>query len=456
MATDVIMPQLGESVVEGTVSKWLKHEGDTVNEFDPIMEVNTDKVDTEIPSPASGTILKVLVPEGTTVKAGTLLAVIGEPGEAAPASAGGNGAGMAHTPAKAPAGQATASQAPSPAMTAEAPAARRDLGFISPVVAKLASEHNLDLSLVPGSGRGGRITKKDVQAYLEQQPQGAEQGAAAVEAPDLPAWERPGEGDLFRPTELQFGAGGLAQPTAPAPAKRPADAQPPTASPQTADSIPVVGIRKLIAEHMVHSKRTSPHVTTVFEADLSQVLAHLEANKDAFAADGVTLTLTAYFVAATVAALKAVPLVNSQWADDKILLKREANIGMAVALQEGLIVPVIRRAGEKSLLGIAREVNDLARRARAGQLKPDEIAGGTFTITNHGVSGSLFATPIINQPQTGILGVGAMQKRVVVINDAIAIRPMVYLTLTFDHRVLDGALADGFMSHLKAALENWR
>jgi 2-oxoglutarate dehydrogenase E2 component (dihydrolipoamide succinyltransferase) len=215
-------------------------------------------------------------------------------------------------------------------------------------------------------------------------------------------------------------------------------------------------MRKLIAEHMVRSERTAPHVTTVFEADLSAVLAHLAANKDAFARDGISLTLTAYFVAAAVAGLRAVPLVNSQWGEDKIVLKREINIGLAVALEQGLIVPVIKHAGEKSLQGLAREVNDLARRARAKALKADEVQGGTFTITNHGVSGSLFATPIINQPQTAILGVGVMQKRVVVIGDAIAIRPMVYLTLTFDHRVLDGAVADRFMAELKSTLEDWR
>jgi 2-oxoglutarate dehydrogenase E2 component (dihydrolipoamide succinyltransferase) len=219
-------------------------------------------------------------------------------------------------------------------------------------------------------------------------------------------------------------------------------------------------MRKIIAEHMVRSEHTSPHVTTVFEADLSKVLAHLEAHKEQYARDGVTLTLTAYFVSATVAALKAVPIVNSQWAEDgasnaRIILKREVNIGLAVALDEGLIVPVIKNADNKSLLGIAREVNDLARRARAKALRPDEVQGGTFTITNHGVSGSLFATPIINQPQTGILGVGIMQKRAVIINDAIAIRPMVYLTLTFDHRLLDGAVADRFLATMKTTLENW-
>jgi 2-oxoglutarate dehydrogenase E2 component (dihydrolipoamide succinyltransferase) len=214
-------------------------------------------------------------------------------------------------------------------------------------------------------------------------------------------------------------------------------------------------MRKSIAEHMVKSEHSAPHVTTVMEADLSRVLTHLEAHKEQFTRDNVTLTLTAYFVSATVAALKAVPIVNSQWADDKIILKREVNIGLAVALDEGLIVPVIKNADGKSLLGLAREINDLAKRARAKALKPDEVAGGTFTITNHGVSGSLVATPIINQPQTGILGVGMMQKRVVVINDAIAIRPLAYISLTFDHRILDGAVADKFLMTVKQTLEGW-
>ena len=450
MATNVIMPQLGESVVEGTVSKWLKREGDPVQEFDPIMEVNTDKVDTEIPAPASGTLLKVYVPEGTTVKAGTVLAIIGQPGETPPADSGNGHAAAAPTAAPAKAA-APAASTPVPASTGQ-----RDLGFISPVVAKLAGEHQVDLQQVTGTGSGGRITKKDVLAYLEQRPAQPKPEPTAEAGADveLPPWERPGEGDLFRPTELQFGTqapGAPASPRTPAPA-----AATPTPAPEAGDtSLPVAGMRKLIAEHMVRSERTAPHVTTVFEADMSRVVAHQTAHADQFARDGITLTLTAYFVQAAVAALKAVPLVNSQWAEDKIVLKREINIGLAAALDEGLIVPVIRRADEKSLLGLAREINDLAQRARARALQPDEIAGGTFTITNHGVSGSLLATPIINQPQTGILGVGLMQKRVVVINDAIAIRPMVYLTLTFDHRVLDGAVADRFMRQVKETLENW-
>ena len=448
MPTHVIMPQLGESVVEGTVSKWLKREGDPVNEYDPLMEVNTDKVDTEVPAPATGTLLKVYVTEGTTVKAGTLLAVIGQPGETlpeagAPASAGGHNGHAAPV-------------APSPTTSA---APQRDLGFISPVVARLAGEFKVDLQQVTGTGQGGRITKKDVQAYLDARSSTAPAAdlPSAVLSADLPPWEKPGDGDLFRPTELQAAAQPSASaqrsftaPPAAAAAPAPQSGQP------APEFIPVEGMRKLIAEHMVRSERTAPHVTTVFEADLSAVLAHQAAHQAAFARDGVTLTLTAYFVAATVAALRAVPLVNSQWAEDKILLKRELNIGLAVALDEGLIVPVLKHAGEKSLLGLAREINDLARRARANALRPDEVQGGTFTITNHGVSGSLFATPIINQPQTAILGVGVMQKRVVVINDAIAIRPMVYLTCTFDHRVLDGAVGDRFMRVLTETLVNWR
>jgi 2-oxoglutarate dehydrogenase E2 component (dihydrolipoamide succinyltransferase) len=319
------------------------------------------------------------------------------------------------------------------------------LGFISPVVAKLADEHGVDLYQVAGTGLGGRITKKDVLGFLEARKGGVM--ASAAEAPRLvPAVPPPPQ------------AAGPLTPPPPAPGSQ-ADGE---------AVIRVEGMRRLIAEHMVRSKHTAPHVTTVFEADLSRVLAHQAAHQAEFARDGVKLTLTAYFVSAIVAGLKAAPIVNSQWAEDtagpRILLKREINVGVAVALEAadyggGLIVPVLKRADEKSLLGLAREINDLARRARARALKPDEVQGGTFSLTNHGVSGSLFATPIINQPQTGILGVGAVQKRVMVVTqagqDSIAIRPMVYLTLTFDHRVLDGATGDRFMQAVKAALENW-
>ena len=421
MATNVIMPQLGESVVEGTLSRWLKKEGDPVTEFEPLMEVNTDKVDTEIPAPVSGVVLKLYVKEGTTVKAGTLVAVIGQPGEAVP------GNGHAAQPAIA-----------APTAPVVPPAARRDLGFISPIVAKLADEYKVDLQRVAGTGQGGRITKKDVLDYVEAMKAGRAPAAPPLAAPVVMPPMAPA---VSAAVPAALSASNL---------------QPPIS---TEEFIPVVGMRKQIAEHMVRSEHTAPHVTTVWEVDMSKVLAHRAANKAQFARDGVDLTLTAYFVVASVAALKAVPIVNSQWAEDKILLKREVNVGVAVALDEGLIVPVIKNADEKSLLRIAREVNDLAQRARAKALKPDDVVGGTFTISNHGVSGSLFATPIISQPQTGILGVGVMQKRVVVVsasgNDSIAIRPMVYVSLTFDHRVLDGAVADRFLAKLKETLESW-
>jgi len=418
MPTQVIMPQLGESVVEGTVTRWLKKEGEPIAEFEALLEVNTDKVDTEVPAPASGRVLRVYVPEGETVRAGTLLAVIGQPGEAVP-----------EAPARPTAAAATAA-APAAARAPERAAG--DLGFISPVVAKIAAEHNLDLSRVRGTGQGGRITKKDVLAYLE--------GAAGAPAEVAP-WETPALGELFRPTEEVFGA------------KAPAAAP---AAPGGETLVPLDSIRRSVAEHMVRSKHTSPHVTTVMEADLTRVVAHRQAHRATFARDRVDLTFTPYFVAACVAALKAFPLVNSSWSEAGIVLHPAMNIGMAVSLGEkGLIVPVIRDADRKSLLQLASEVNDLAARARNRQLKPDEVQGGTFTITNHGTSGSLFATPIINQPQCGILGVGAIQKRVVVIDDAIAIRPMVYLGLTFDHRILDGASADGFLARVVETLQGW-
>lgn len=425
--TQVLMPQLGESVVEGVVSKWLKQEGDRIEEFEPLLEVNTDKVDTEIPAPASGVVLQLLVAPGTTVKAGAPIAVIGLPDEA-PTPAPTNG--HSHNAA---------------AVQAGTPAARRELGFISPVVAKLADEHGVDLHRVAGTGLGGRITKKDVLNYLETR-----KGGVA-----LPASARPTPAEPKPAPAVSHPLSAISQPSTPSP-------------PASEDFIRVEGMRQLIAEHMVRSKHTSPHVTTVFEVDMTRPLAHLAANQAAFARDGVKLTLTAYFISAIVAGLKAVPLVNSQWVEDaggaRIVLKREINVGLAVALEAGeqgagLIVPVVKRADEKSLLGLAREINDLARRARSKSLKPDEVQGGTFTLTNHGVSGSLFATPIINQPQTGILGAGVVQKRVVVLTrdgqDSLAIRPMVYLTLTFDHRVLDGAAGDRFMQAVKAALENW-
>jgi pyruvate/2-oxoglutarate dehydrogenase complex dihydrolipoamide acyltransferase (E2) component len=432
MVTKVIMPQLGESVVEGTVTKWLKLEGDSVEEFEPLIEINTDKVDTEVPSPAQGTLLKRYIPEGETVRAGTLLAVIGTPGEAIPEGE------LETAPAARASTEVKATPSAPAAARSDAPA---DVGFISPVVARIASEHRVDLSQVRGTGHGGRITKKDVMAFVENM----------AGSKDVAPWDVPASGELFRPTEEVFGSGPPAggQPTSPAPGS----------------VIPLDAVRRTIADHMLRSKHTSPHVTTVMEADMSRVVAHRRAQRERFVADGVNLTFTAYFVAASVAALKAVPIVNASWSVEGIVLHKHVNIGVAVSLGErGLIVPVIREADQKSLLALAKEINDLAARARNRQLSPDDVQGGTFTITNHGVSGSLFATPIINQPQAAILGVGALQKRVLVIEtsspsggsaDAIVIRPMVYLTLTFDHRILDGAIGDQFLGAVVQRLETW-
>jgi len=411
MATKVLVPRLGEGVEEVTVTKWLKQEGEQVNELEPLLEVNTDKVDTEIPAPASGTVLKIVMAENTPAKVGQVLAWIGKPGEALSSeqsAAGGEAAKVEPKPeTKSPA---------TPSAKGQPIPANRDLGFISPVVAKIAAEHNLDLGQVSGTGLNGRITKKDVLAFVEGR-------------------KTPPAG---------------AAPTAPAPVSLQGD-----------QLIPHNTIRRQIAEHMLLSKRTSPHVLTVMEVDLSRVVAHRAANKAAFSRDGVNLTYTAYFMQAIVAGLRAYPNVNSSWTDEGLLIHAAINLGMATSLgPDGLIVPVIKHADGLSLLGMARAVNDLANRARARKLQPDEVKGGTFTLTNHGISGSLFAFPVINQPQCGILGVGALQKRAVVLtdpdgNDSIAIRPMLYLSFVFDHRILDGASADAFLSRVKETLENW-
>jgi 2-oxoglutarate dehydrogenase E2 component (dihydrolipoamide succinyltransferase) len=430
MATQVLVPLLGEGVEEVTVTKWLKKEGDAVNELEPLLEVNTDKVDTEIPAPASGTVLKILAQEGVPAKVGAVLAFIGKPGENVE---DGGASGVQSLPGHRPppwspersevGGQV--SEAPPRGQTLDkeretlqrqerlTPAQiSRDIGFISPVVAKIAAEHGVNLQQVQGTGLNGRITKNDVLNFVES-------GKAAA---------RPASGTSYL--------------------------TPDTGSPDTL--IKHTAIRRQIAEHMVRSKQTSPHVLTVMEADMGHVAKHRSANKEMYSRDGVNLTFTAYFMMAIVAGLKAYPNVNSSWTDEGILVHKNVNIGMATSLgEEGLIVPVIKGADNLSLLAIARTVNDLASRARAKKLQPEEVKGGTFTLTNHGISGSLFAFPVINQPQSGILGVGAMQKRVVVIDDAIAIRPMVYLSFAFDHRLLDGASADRFLMKIKETLEDW-
>jgi len=406
MATKVLVPLLGEGVEEVTVIKWLKKEGDSVNELEPLLEVNTDKVDTEIPAPASGTVLKILAEEGVPAKVGAVLAFIGKPGESVDAS-------IPSAPVKSEAKVESRASESSQVQSATLDVQRStDLGFISPVVAKIAAEHGVSLQQVQGTGLNGRITKNDILNFVES-----------------------------------------GKSSAPQPPQRAT----PVVTPIVGDQlIKHTVIRKQIAEHMVMSKHTSPHVLTVMEADMSHVVKHRSANKDIFARDAVNLTFTAYFMMAIIAGLKAYPNVNSSWTEEGILVHKAVNIGMATSLgQEGLIVPVIKEADNLSLLATARAINDLANRARSKKLQPDDVKGGTFTLTNHGISGSLFAFPVINQPQCGILGVGAMQKRVIVIDDAIAIRPMVYLSFVFDHRILDGASADAFLMKVKETLENW-
>ncbi len=409
MATKVLVPLLGEGVEEVTVTKWLKKEGDSVKELEPLLEVNTDKVDTEIPAPATGTVLKIVAQEGLPAKVGTILAFIGKPGESVEGASA--SAGMAESEKRKTQNAMSTVQPATLNLQPET----KEIGFISPVVAKIAAEHGVNLSEVQGTGLNGRITKNDVMNFVESGKKSVDRGPQTV------------------------------------------NRQPSTVSHIEGDQlIKHTVIRKQIAEHMVMSKHTSPHVLAVMEADMSKVVSHRNANKDIFARDGVNLTFTAYLMMAITAGLKAYPMTNSSWTDEGILVHKAVNIGMATSLgEEGLIVPVIKNADNLSLLAMARTVNDLANRARSKKLQPDEVKGGTFTLTNHGVSKSLFSFPIINQPQCGILGVGAMQKRVVVINDAIAIRPMVYLSFVFDHRILDGASADAFLMKVKETLENW-
>lgn len=422
------MPSLGESVFEGTVAAWLKGEGDTVKQYEPILEIETDKVTTEATAEVAGTLLKILVAEGSTVEVGTVLAYIGQPDEELSAVPVTDSAPAISNAAEAPEPAPTAGEATAPTgMTTVAPVrpvsngpsreptTKPYTGRISPVVGRIAAEHSVDLNQVPGTGRDGRITKKDILAYVERLDRSPAPAMAPPAEPPAPEGGEAVPGELFALSSM----------------------------------------RRSIAEHMVRSKRTSPHVTTVFEVDFSAVAAHRAANKARFVQDGAKLTFTAYVVSAIVQALRAHPMVNSSWTDNGILLHDAINIGMATAVEDGLIVPVLKQADGLSLLGLARAVNDLAARARAKQLLPDEVQGGTFTLTNHGVSGSLFATPIINQPQCAILGLGKIEKRVKVINDAIAIRPQAFASLTFDHRILDGATADYFMTSFKEALESW-
>jgi 2-oxoglutarate dehydrogenase E2 component (dihydrolipoamide succinyltransferase) len=479
------MPEMGEGVTDATVMRWLKQEGETVDKYEPLVEVNTDKVDTEVPSPVSGTVLKIGPAPDTVVAVDELLCWIGEPGEEIPADAA-----PTPKPAVAPAPEVQAPKpAPPAAKPAPAPAAvppkkatpvsTHLQGSVTPLAARIATENMVDPALVRGSGTGGMVTKQDILNFISSGGANASHPASKPVAPavgprstfispmvarlaaenNIDLQHVPGTGKGGRITKLDIErwiASGGVPAAPPAPTRGVPQPHPAFAGIQAGTMIKHTPVRRSIAKHMLESKQTSPHVSTFIEVDMSRVWAHRIANKTAFANQGVKLTFTAYFVSAIVSALQAYPLVNSSWSEEGLILHPEINIGMAVSLDAaGLIVPVIKQAAQLDLLGTARAVNDLAERARSKQLQPDEVRGGTFTITNHGTSGSLFATPIINQPQCGILGAGAIQKRAVVVDDAIAIRPMVYLSLTFDHRILDGAIADYFLAMIKQILEEW-
>jgi len=455
MTTEITLPEMGEGVIEGTLARWLVREGDRVERYAPIAEVETDKVTTETTTETAGTVLRLLVGEGETIPVGTVMAIIGEPGEESDerrvTSDGSRSTTNDQRPM--PNGQPPAPVTP---MTNDPRPTTPYTGRISPVVGRIAAEHGVELGRVVGTGRDGRITKDDILAYVAgttadgRPPTTAGDGPTADRRPPTAATAATGVSGLTTGDSAPSGESPLA-----AVSGRPSVVGKPSSTGES-ELLPLTNIRRAIAEHMVRSKHTSPHVTTVFEFDFTAVAAHRRAHVEQFARDGVRLTYTAYLVAATVEALKQHPLANSSWSDDGILLHRAVHIGMATAIDDGLIVPVIKNADGLNLLGLARAINDLADRARAKQLRPDEVKGGTFSITNHGTSGSLFATPIINQPQCGILGVGAIEKRVKVIDDAIAIRPLAYVSFTFDHRILDGASADGFVSTIKGLIEGYK
>jgi 2-oxoglutarate dehydrogenase E2 component (dihydrolipoamide succinyltransferase) len=451
MAVDVIMPQMGESIFEGTITKWLKKAGDKIERDEPLFEISTDKVDAEIPSPSAGVLKEIKVNEGQTVPIQTVVAVIdadgaaaGSAAPAASAPAKPEAAKPAPAPVKAQAPSAPAAKSASPAVQPPA-AANGEKVRSSPLVRKIAREHNIDVSQVPGTGAGGRVSKHDILNAVEG-------GAGAVRT------------SAQVPAVSAVPSAAPARPSAPPPAVGGASASAVLENAVPREKMyfghyevqPMSVMRQRIAEHMVLSKRVSPHVYSVDEADMTAIATLRAKMKNKFEeSTGTKLTFMPFFVRAAVEALRAFPTVNSSVDGTNIVLHKECNIGIAVALDWGLIVPVIKNAEEKNFLGIARTMNDLAERARGKKLKPEEVAEGTFAITNPGVFGGLFGLPVINQPNVAILGLGTIEKRPVVIDDAIAIRSMVYLTLSYDHRVVDGAVAHQFMAKLKHTLENW-
>jgi len=463
MAVDVVMPQMGESIFEGTITKWLKKPGDKVERDEPLFEISTDKVDAEIPSPSAGVLKEIKIPEGQTVPIQTVVAVIDGAGGAA-ASASAPAAAPAAKPAAAPAPSAmpapAAKPAPAPASArASAPAAASsavpqangaaasttERVHSSPLVRRLAKEHNIDLTTLEGTGAGGRITKEDIEAAIAGQSAAAPAAISAARPTPQP------------PPPAPVGASG-------APAAHGTQYVPALQIGVPRERIyfgnyelqPLSVMRQKIAEHMVASKHVSPHVYSVDEIDMSKVAAIRAKAKEEFEKRYETkLTFMPFFVKAAVAGLRAYPTLNASLDGSNVVLHKDINVGIAVALDWGLIVPVVKSADEKNLLGIQRTLNDLAERARSKKLKPEEVQEGTFSITNPGVFGGLFGLPVISQPNVGILGLGAIEKRPVVINDSIAIRSMCYVTLSYDHRVVDGAIAHQFLHKVKETLENW-
>jgi pyruvate dehydrogenase E2 component (dihydrolipoamide acetyltransferase) len=455
MSVDVIMPQMGESIFEGTITRWLKKPGDRVERDEPLFEISTDKVDAEIPAPSAGVLKEIKVTEGQTVPIQTVVAVIDAGGAAAATSSAATAPPPAPEKAAAPKAVAAAPPPVAPAPAPPIPAAASAAPVApppkaggngqkirsSPLVRKIAKEHNVDLASMEGSGAGGRISKKDILAAVESG--GAKPAAPPAPAPVAappsvsPAAPPPGGGAVAHPAlenavpreRIYFG---------------------------NYEAQPMSVMRQRIAEHMVASKRVSPHVYSIDEADMTKIAKIRERSKAAFEAKYATkLTFMPFFVRACVEALRAFPTVNASADAATVVLHREINVGIAVALDWGLIVPVLKNAEEKNFLGLARGMNDLAERARAKKLKPEEVQEGTFSITNPGVYGGLMGLPVINQPNVAILGIGAIQKRPMVIDDAIAVRSMVYLTLSYDHRVVDGAVAHQFVGKVKAYLEGW-
>jgi 2-oxoglutarate dehydrogenase E2 component (dihydrolipoamide succinyltransferase) len=419
MPTDIIMPQMGESIVEGTITKWLKKTGDKVQRDEPLFEISTDKVDAEIPSPAAGILQEIKVAEGATVQVNTIVGTIAADGEAAAAPK----APATEAKKEAPKPQAAPDPQPAPSISSDEDEHARS----SPLVRKMARENNIDLAQVEGSGLGGRITKQDITAFLEK-------GSAAP--PPAPVVPKPAA-------------------AAPVPAPRPAPAAIP------GDLVPLTNMRRIIAQRMVESRRTSAHVHCMFEVDITRIVNIRNKQKNGFEQrHGARLTFMPFFLRGTIIALQQFPIVNASLENEGIRYHKHVNVGIAVALDWGLIVPVLKHADELNFLGLQRGITDLGERSRAKKLKPEEVEGSTFTITNPGQFGAVFGLPIINQPNSAILGIGGIMKMPLVVTDkdgadSIAIRSVVHLTLGYDHRLIDGAVADQFMALLKKTLENW-